>query len=240
MNVRTLTDSGIADFAAYLAALKGDPKLPPPVHLLSDQKGSESVPGRSTVEQRIFATRFELAKYLHERFADREIPNLDRHRGLWTWLTLLYFDQLCPVVGRGERKVGESPSYVPEFNDNRRYYRHLLYGPFAIYRLHQQEVECLEALLCDRINVGTSEFFRLFIENQQLLASKTVVRVATILYFDSTKKTMKRGTGAKNNGGMRRYIDFMQQIMLTYDIATTDTIFLLSILPKEFRKFQQA
>jgi hypothetical protein len=237
MILRTLTDDGVAEFARYLAALKADPKLPPPFDLLLDKKRSAAVPGRIAIEDRVFASRFDLAAYLNDRLADQSIPNLDRHVGLWTWLTLFYFDQLCPTNGRGERKAGSASSYIPMLHDNRRYYRHLLYGPFAIFRLHSSYQDSLFAVLIDPLDVGTSEIYRMFIENSQILASVNAVRVANRLYLDEHRRKLKRGSGAKTNGGIRRYIDYMQQINLTYDIHSLGYDVLVNILPREFQPF---
>ena len=59
-----LTPEGIAQFAAYLTNLKAEPILPPPLHLLTEQGGSEPTDVEVDIEDITFATRFDAASYL--------------------------------------------------------------------------------------------------------------------------------------------------------------------------------
>jgi len=240
VKLRRLNDPGIQAFAAYLGNLANDPALPVPVQLLDDSAASEPLQTSAAVEARAFATRFAAAEYFHGVIAASGLAGIDRDRGLWTWLTLFYFDQLCPKDGHGKRKAGESARYVPNMDDARRFYRHLIYGPFAVYRLYQDKPQLLPVLLMNPLTVGTSETFRIFVENSELLAAPCAVDVANRLYYDPAKGKLRRGAGSKNDGGCRRLQDFINQITLTFDLQRLSADALLTMLPSEFKSFVTA
>jgi len=77
-----------------------------------------------------FPTRYSAAEYLDDTLAKTGATDLERDVGLWAWLTLLYFEQICPTNKSGERELRERPAYLPEPQNFQRYYRHLLLGPF--------------------------------------------------------------------------------------------------------------
>ena len=133
MKLRRLTQEGIALFTAYLGLLKTEPTTPSPTHLLEEEGASEAIPEEIQVDSTPFATRFDAAKYLCDRLAN--ILDVERDTGLWAWLTLYYLDQLLPAR-KGKDWPGEMARLVPEVNAAFRYYRHLLLGPFVIYKAH--------------------------------------------------------------------------------------------------------
>lgn len=237
MELRRLTSDGLAGFAAYLTNLKAEPTLRPPGHLLAAASASEAMPGNFEVQNRIFRTRLEVAKFLDQLLSPASIPQVERDAGLWAWLALFYFDQLCPLGRAGARRPGEHARYIPQIDSSRRYYRHMLLGPFVMLRAHKDKPDRLLALLSNPPSVATSETYRLFIENPTLIACRAVVDTATWLYFDFDREKIKRGAGSKDAGGCRRLIDFLQQIDCTFDLPVLNQDRLRSLLPEEFSKF---
>jgi hypothetical protein len=68
--LRKFTDKGIAQFRGYLADLRDGATSPPPFDLLVDPVASKPVKGQLQIENRKFATRLELARYLDEALGD--------------------------------------------------------------------------------------------------------------------------------------------------------------------------
>jgi hypothetical protein len=237
MKIRRFTAEGLSQFAAYLGNLRVDPRLDPPFHLLTDANTSEAVEIEIELDNKPFAARFDAAAYFSEKLAASGIQNLDRDVGLWAWLTLSYFDQLCPAAKGGARKVGEIARYIPLIETSRRYYRHMLMGPVMMYRAHIDRPNRLLALLSNPMSVATSETYRLFIENPTLISCRAVVEVATWLYYDSARGKLKRGAGSKDAGGCRRLVEYLQQIDCTYDLPIMSIDRLRGMLPQEFRRF---
>jgi hypothetical protein len=133
MKLRRFTQPGLVQFTQYLDQLKAAPTTPPPEWLLTDEIASEAAADVEVVDQQ-FATRFDAAEYLNGVLCAAKLNNVERDAGLWSWLTLLLFDQVCPPAQGGQRKLGELARYVPAVENFQRYYRHLLLGPYAIYR----------------------------------------------------------------------------------------------------------
>lgn len=236
MNLRRLNDQGVEQFRQFLESLRHDPQTKAPMQLLEDSAASEALPVTIRIEYRPFETRLELARYLHETLTDRELIGLDSDVGLWTWLTLYYFGQLCPVG----RNVAVTATYIPVVDERTRYYRHLLLGPYVMYRTYRHDETKLYSLLSNPVYVSTSETYRLFIENPTLIACPAVLATTNALYFDREAMKLRRGAGSKVAGGCRRLIDFLQQIDCTYDLPMLSEEQLIQMLPKEFKRLLAA
>ena len=133
---RALNDEGIARFIQYLETVRVGSGDPPPRELLDDPRYCDDLSAAVQFEPRRFATRWGMAEYLAERLAALPPEDVENNVGLWGWLSLFYFDQVCPVQPSGIRKAGASYRHVPDFAFMFRY-RHLMYGPFAVYRRHR-------------------------------------------------------------------------------------------------------
>ena len=237
MKLARLTASGLDAFAAYLARLAEQPSLDPPLRLLADPGASEPVPGDIEVEDKVFATRFEAAAYLHTQLAASRLRNWNRDAGLWAWLALYYFDQVCPRGAQRSRRVGETARYIPQVDVSRRAYRHTLLGPVTMYHAHADNPERLRGLLSSPMHTATAVTYVLFMENPTLVSCNAIVELATDLYYDPAKGTLRRGAGSRDSGGCRRLIEFLQQIDCTYDLAALDKERLIEMLPREFHRF---
>jgi hypothetical protein len=232
MKLRRFTTPGIEQFRNFLQQLRNDPHLGIPVALLHDATASEALSVDVEVEYHPFSTRLDLAKYLDQLLTNKGLENLEQDVGLWSWLTLFFLGQLCP---KG-KKVGVEAAYIPMVGVSTRYYRHLLLGPYVMYRVYRKDPDKLHVLLSSPVNIGNSETYRLFIENPTLIACPAVLATANVLYYDYAKGKLKRGAGSKDAGGCRRLIDYLQQIDCTYDLPMLSEQQLTTMLPKEFQK----
>jgi hypothetical protein len=239
MKLRRLTDAGIEAFSNYLAMLRVDPSLPPPVQLLDGAGVSEPLPTQAAVEQRAFASRLAAAEYLHGVLAASELKGIDRDRGLWTWLTLYYFDQVCPLKAKGSRSVKHIARYIPELSNYLRFYRHLLVGPYFIYKSHADLPARATVVLISPLAVP-GEVVEQIASRQELISNKSVLGTLTKLYVDENECKLKRGAGGKGNGAARRFADVLGQFERTYDLYAISESNLYNMLPHEFERFQNA
>ena len=53
-----------------------------------------------------FANRLAVAEYLDRTLTPVGLADAFNDVGLWAWLALRFFDQLCPVQGDGSREPG--------------------------------------------------------------------------------------------------------------------------------------
>lgn len=236
MKVARLNPAGLNTFAAYMESLKQGAAHQAPTGLLSSPENTELLPVDLEVEPRDFATRFEAAEYLHQRFVTVGLVDAERDAGMWAWLSFFYFDSVCPVGPGGVRKPGASARHIPEVGNFQRYYRHLLAGPYRIYRTHRADPERAMALLCQPLD-SPGDVVEQLASRQELVTNPGVIGLATKLYVDMTSRRPKRGAGGKGGGSARRLSDVLEQFDLTWDLYAASADELASVMPREFARF---
>jgi hypothetical protein len=207
------------------------------VEILTDPLTSEELGCQVHIEEQTFASRFEAAGYLDEKFAASGLKGVERDRGLWAWLSLFYFDQLCPADGHGRRKPGELARWVPEVTNYQRYYRHLLAGPYRIYRAHRDDPERALALLCNPLD-RPGDIVEQLASRQEIVTNRAVIQSATRLYIDPSTRKPRRGAGGKGGGSARRLADVLNQFDVTWDLYAMNPDGLIQLLPAEFNRFK--
>lgn len=236
MNLGKLTDTGVDLFADYLVQARRGDVVDPPRQLLSDPSCSTVLCDESELDpEREFPTRLEAAKYLDGVLA-RLPPGEDRDVGMWAWLSLLYFNQVCPLGPGGRRKIGEQARYIPAPNAFQRFYRHLLLGPLLIYRAHRECPAAAGSVLASPVS-SPGDIVEQLASRQELVSNPTVMGVATTLYVD-VQGALKRGAGGKGAGSPRRLVDIVNQYDLTYDLYAMSSEDLHALLPSEFDRFK--
>lgn len=237
MQFRRFNDDGIRAFRNYLQRLRGDPTLPPPLSLLTDDTVSEALSPKIEANPDRFENRMAFARWLYaaSKNADHPIPRTDA--GFWAWLSLALFDQVCPPNLHGARNPKEEARYIPILQDARRYYRHGLLGPYLVFLNYEDNSESASALLCGSLTKLNDEAYRLFVENQ-LVPYRGAVAILHDLYFDYTKGKIKRGAQTKKAGSIRRFVKILFQYARTYDLDTLPEDKLKEMLPPEFDKWR--
>ena len=236
MRVRILNERGIKSFADFLSSTEAAGAGDPPKTMLADDFLTTRLDDDAEVELRNFSTRLELAQYLCDALPDAG-PALDHNRGLWSWLTLFYFDAVCPRLADGARNVGEIYRYIPS-TDYRHYYRHLIRTAYVVYRLHGQ---FSRSMLCRPVDVH-GDFAEALSSRQEIITNRGLIEAVDRLYFahDESGGAPKRGATNRRRGGtLRRLIDVIQQFDLTYDLYGMNAGEILGILPREFKPWMR-
>lgn len=233
--VRVLSADGIARFAAYLAALRAGSCVDPPGELLDHPRLTSEPAGSASVAQRPFVSRWGLAQHLSERLGALAPEDVDDNAGLWAWLALFYFGQVCPRLADGTRKPGRDYRHIPDFGFLYRH-RHLLYGPFAVYRRHGGYA----ILVLSGPPHREGAVYHEITSRQDLLASRGVIEALNALYLDRSRGGSKRGAQGATAapGTIRRYVRVLQQLDVTYDICGMSGPAILELLPAEFAHWQ--
>jgi len=235
--LRRLNDEGMTRMATFLESLKSDAPEPYPSAILSEPATSEAVSATVEVEQRSFPRRFEAADYLYRRFNAAGLDSPERDKGLWAWLALFWFDQLCPRDKHDKRKPGEIARWIPQLDNAQRYYRHLLLGSYLVYTLYSNDIDAAMALLEQPLDKPGDVVEQLG-SRPQLVTCPAAIGAATRLYCNPDGG-LRRGAGGKGPGSPRRLADILMQFDLTYDLHTLCADDLLDLLPREFRRFMK-
>jgi hypothetical protein len=232
-----MTRTGLELMHGWLDQLAGEGTGEVPAELLEGAATTEPVHPPVEVEPRTFASRFEWGRYIDEKLAPLPPGPLQSDPGLWAWLTLFYFDQVCPADGNGRRKVGARARYIPTGSDFRTYYRHLLEAPWRVVRAHRDDPGRALVVLAGALD-KPGEAAEQLVARTDLVTSPTVMAVATKLYIDPATRRIKRGGGGSGRGSPRRLADVLLQFDRTFDIYQMPADQLLGLLPGEFARFR--
>ncbi len=243
--MRLLNEPGAGLFRAWLAAKGAAARREPPFELLTDPRYSADFAARIEIERapggRPFDNRYLFGLYLQQKLAGQDRTRIARDHQLWNWLSLYYFDQLCPVRDDGARDVLASEIYLlsPEVR-YRQYFRHLVRAPWYAVSEHRQNAKVLlihtersEAPLATRGGI-----FEQLASRQGILGNPTVIAAAQALYFDDGLGRPRWGANGNGPGAVRRFALVVQQLELTYDTRACSVEQLLALLPKEFDEWK--
>lgn len=236
MELRKLSDKGVERFRAYLHALGEGSTAAPPSHLLADPEFSKPFGGGVPLEPARFDSRLFLARYLDHTL--EELPERpDKLAGdvhFWSWMSLFYFDQVCPANDKGRRRPGRDYRHIPEPGYPNGH-RHLLMGAYLVYTVYGWGEELSRLLLYSALSVE-SYFHHQIATRQNFITNRGILEALHILYYDDAHNKPKRGPTMNKNapGSLYRFIDVIQQLDVTYDLYSMSGHEIVGLLPAEF------
>lgn len=232
--IRKLTDEGVEAFRQYLDDLRAGSGDEPPRHLLTDPKASRAVHGAGGVSQRTFQSRLDAALYLDTALEGIDADEAESGIGLWTWLSLFYFHEVCPADASGHRSPGSDYRHIL-LPDYRRGHRHLLAGAYLVYSVFGLGEALAALLLCSRVS-AENQFCKELAGRQNFITNRGILSAARQLYFNPLTGQPKRGSQAKKGvpGTLQRFIRVIQQLDVNYDLYSMTGAQIVGLLPTEF------
>jgi len=205
--------------------------------LIVSHQFTEKIGSNNSVEVKKFANRMECARYFNELIDahSSQIPNPESDKGLWTWLAIVFRDQLYKS---GRNKIGAIERWIPS-TDYKRYYRHLLAGPYFIYKTHEDDPDRALSILCSPVSTP-GELVEHIQSTKDIVKFPSIMEAVTKLYYDPNTGSLKRGAGSKNKGGARRFPSVLAQFDLTFDFYGMTPEQILALLPAEFDRFRNS
>lgn len=233
MELRRFTPTGLRAFQDFLDSCNTDTPQAYPEDVLTSPIDSEPVEPAVPFEWHPVVTRYQLAEQLSDQFAAADFRPRRNDVGLWSWLACSGFQDICTKSRDGKWKPGSVVRWIPRSNDFRRYYRHLVAGPYFIYQAHLDDPQRALAALCQKPG-SPGDLVEQLASRQQIITNPTIMRVATDLFVDpETGRQDKRGN-SKTTGGARRFLDVLGQLDVTWDLSLMSPRGLLGLLPEEF------
>ncbi len=229
--LRALNTTGIERFQGYLTDLRDGTPGDPPWELLEEMGCTAELPVDMMIEPPNFPNRLALGEYLCDVLAPLRPEETDRNTGLWAWLSLFLFDQVCPTGKHPIRRPGSDYRHIPDFGYRTRH-RHLLYGPYQVYRRHGHS----SILLLSGPVHSESRIYHDIAGRQDLIANRGVVEATAMLYLDRARGVPKQGAQAEtaSPGTIRRFVRVLQQLDVNYDIYGMSGKDIVTLLPSEF------
>lgn len=238
MKARILNHAGLAEAAAILDRLRsGELESVPTTFLDSDEFSSQTEleiprPRAGEIQNRWFLGVW-LWQKLHSVADDSA---LIANTGFWTWLAFFLFDTIAPSRVRG-RSIWEDARYILARGDYRKYYRHLVAGPYLMIRTHSDSPHIVRGLLAT-LPDSPGDVYEQLASRPVIVTSRAAVALATKLYYDAESQRIRRGAAGAGPGSARRYASVLMQYDVTFDLYTVTEERLVGMLPREFERFQ--
>lgn len=237
MRLRILNESGLEEAVTILNRLRsGELSAVPLTFLESDEHSTLLAAEIRQLKKNEIENRWQFGVWLYQQLQSLDQESLILEPGLWTWLAFCLFNTICPEGVRG-RKIAEDAKYILRRDDYRKFYRHLVSGPYFMIRAHINQPAAVKAILATRPD-SPGEVYEQLASRQQIVTSRAAMETATELYWDEQSQYLRRGAGGSGPGSARRLASVLKQYELTYDLNAITSTTLTSMLPKEFARFR--
>lgn len=233
MELRRFNNHGIATFREALTICRSDPQADISADLLTANDLSEVVTPTIEIEPNIFSTKRDVAVYFNQRLAPLSKQKLLDDSGLWSWLSLFYFDAICPKQGR-QRRVRNDYTYIFEPRSMRHFYRHLLFVSWRILDI----APTYNRLLLDSSVSSLDKFTTEVVKRLYLTRIPCFFEVLDRLYWDESIGRARPGVTnfARVTAGnlAHRLPVRIRQLEKTYDLQSLTADQLIELLGEEF------
>lgn len=235
MKLRRFNTAGLKKFEEYVLA--GNRQVTaPPRDLLEDPAYTEAFLDVD-LDETTYESKFDLGLAVCAAVGPERTKMLLADQAVWPWLSLFYSDSTMPLrkseyfIGDAQRHLLGGKTAWSQYNHH---HRHLVRG--AVQAVAQfgsnarvmlgapAEHSKLEEQLMSR-KVGSGYAY-----------SSSLMEVVNRLYWDGPSQKTKRGAKSTGKGSVVRLVQVLQQLDVTYDVASLDADRLLALLPvPEFR-----
>lgn len=232
---RKLNKAGVGEFNRFIENLRDGGKQNTPDYLLTDPSTSEELGLSLELDRLKFESRYDLGLHLVKAMAESNIQALIGDTGFWSGLALFWFDQLAPIKNDGTRKVYQAYNYVLSEN----YMHRPRHAIFTTWQLVDRHGEKSRFLLSKELPVR-GELIEQLMARQYFLSCHGIIEAASKLYYDTEKGTFKRGsTGRKSPGCVYRFVNWLQQLEVNYDLFSMSSDDFFGLMPDEFDRFRE-
>ena len=242
--IGSLTDAALNQFSQFLDTIGSGSTSDPPFHLL---EGADNVSpielsnGQITVSRDVeISTRMDLGRYLSNLISTRDdLAKVLDSKGVGSFLAIVYFDSICKRNEDGTWEVGARDRYIPNLKRRQRFYRHQVFSPLTVYKLHQEKARLY---LCQPTHRHPDTMEQIA-SREELMLNPAIIELADMLYWDDENGDVKVGAVSYDpvpDGAMRRFVgpgSFCEQYGTVYDFWSMDVGALISILPQEFKEW---
>ena len=241
MIVRSFSARGEQRFTAFLDAYQnGDVSQDDALDIALSNSLTETVSPQVRVEIPSIATKKELARTVCEAFIAAGWKSLPSHsdphmRRIWTWLAAVCFGHIRSR--RANRRLQDYSFFIagPDWN---RFYRHRVAGPARTYWLFRRHPADANILLYGPA-FQHSDFEEQITGRQDRYSNMALVSAANELYWDASSGRPRRGAQTRQRAGtLRRFLNVMDQLDLTYDLHGISEHQILTLLPPEFDRWK--
>jgi len=220
MQLRRFTNDGVKAFEkAYRNRCRG--KIGDFASLLENDDVTEVVKEGVEIFPRPLTDRLDAAKYLDEVFSETGIgiDALGNDVGLWTWLSCawseIWFPDNAISSPSGKSKTPVDILRLRLTMTKGAVHRHYLRGAWRFYKVHESDIEKVRVFFWQPVT-KPGEIQEQFTATNDLVLSKEVAKIWSLLYWDAEKQAVKKGAGGKGPGAARSLTRVLKQYRKTF------------------------
>ena len=242
MRLRRLNEAGIDRFRERLDVLRQAPEMDI-AHwrkVLEDPKLTELHEEDADMPEQKFSTRREFTEMFRERLGHCDSQSFQNDAGMWAWLSMFYFDSVCPKNACGTRKVLANKAYIfiPKSRDS---LKHLLYDFWQISNLaiKYQAEKYVWIWLDESIN-SIGLFTAETMKRLSLTRLPCFFELIYRLYWDEQMDCLRPGILKTRKDDVRcgdlthRLPSVLNQLAVNYDLQNLTAEQLIPLLGPEF------
>jgi len=133
-----------------------------------------------------FENRLEVAEFLSKLIEKAELIRVDSDPGLWSWLTLYYFNQVC-TGKKGERGARHLKKNFATSLRKKNFSKNTIgtcsLGQYVIFQAHRDWINKAMALLIGPIHTS-NDIIEQIASRLEYVSNPDVVETATELYLE--------------------------------------------------------
>jgi hypothetical protein len=236
MRIRRFNKAGLREFSDALETIREIPNAEIPSKLIADPTLSEAVSPIVELSDSAprFITRRDASEFLHNLLAPIDTHLLEKDEGIWSWLSLVLFDCVCPTID-GKRAVRASYTYILDSSNLRVASRHLLHLAWRVPIVAPHH----NRLFLDTSFGSVDSFTDKVMKNLQLTRIPCIFEVLDRIYWDKRANRPRRGmvhSSVVAAGDLtHRFPLRISQLELTYDLHSLTADQLIELLGREFQ-----
>jgi len=239
MILREFNSAGVEAFRMRLADCRENPAASAPWELLENESLTNIISPAVEVDAKHFASKLDAGKHLKDLLFKLDEQFVATSDGLWTWLALFFFDEICPAKG-GHRHVKADYRYIFDPNTPRHYYQHSLFVSWRVITIEPNFNRLLLRANLATVDKVTAETMK----RLYLTRIPCIFEVLERLYWDSARGRARKGIvthgRAKPGDLLHRFPIRIRQLEMTYDLQSLNADQLIELLGNEFRQNRPA
>jgi hypothetical protein len=259
--LRTFTPAGMREFQRRWS-VASDAGLNLDVQdMLEDTNWTQVITKDAVVEFREFASRRQCGEYFVELFSSVQeslkVASIDPAVSveLWAWLSAFWSEWLqqkdggpVPLLKNGN--LGERARWLFEPTARRRYYRHLLAGPYLIVAANLDDTQRAQILLYNDVVNPNTRWVEDICGSEEVLFNKRLLSALSAKLINpssgepisSASALTRRGSyfasrGIDQTGTISRLTKVYNQLVRTWDLNVTDLEQMTNLFGDEFVEF---
>lgn len=236
--IRRLSPEGITEFRSLLQRAREGKNADFSVLANSDE-AAPVIDASLRISTKPESSKFAVAQYLLRLLDGIDASGeLSRDVGLWSWISLHWIDSLAPVQPDGRRPVKSDYRWIPEPWNYQHFYRHMLANIYAVSRANKTDLAPVAIILTGPVS-KPGDLNEQLASRQYFLGTRSVMGAASKLYTSGTPPVVKSGaTNRRRAGNVRRFVNLVDQLWLTWDLAAMEPAEIIDMLPPEFDDFR--